>query len=234
MPKNLSFCLTIAEWPFKSFTRTHHLSARVLTKICLLRLSSLTNSCMTSSTTSASPWHVLLSAGWLSHLCWQVWKCQRLDRGQSWHQPRQRTQARWMDQEKAHSGFGFSVRSFWTHLTIPCRIKSHHSGSLEVENLIGTKSFQKWSVYLGKVRLINSPKSQTSKLLAESALKPKEHCIRFTPFAMLQKKGFALQSTFESNQELKSRPTCLQPNLESRPSRRNQSWDRTCHMRHHH
>jgi hypothetical protein len=42
---------------------------------------------------------------------------------------------------------------------------------------------------------------------------------------MLQKKAFALQSTFESNQELNSPPTYLQPNLESRPSRPNRSRD---------
>jgi hypothetical protein len=36
--------------------------------------------------------------------------------------------------KKAHSSFGFSVRSSWTHLTISCQIKSHHSGSLEAEN----------------------------------------------------------------------------------------------------
>ncbi len=73
--------------------------------------------------------------------------------------------------------------------------------------------------------MISSLRSQTSKLLAGPASKPKERHISFTPFVTLQKKAFALRSTFESNQELKSLPTCLQPNLESRPSRPNRSRD---------
>jgi hypothetical protein len=62
-------------------------------------------------------------------------------------------------------------------------------------------------------------------LIVGPASKPEERHISFTPSVMLQKKAFVPLSTFESNQELKSPPTCWQPNLESRPSRPNRSRD---------
>ncbi len=53
LPSNLSFCLITVAWQSRSFTRTHNLSVRTLTRTCLPRPFSLTRSLMTSSTTLA-------------------------------------------------------------------------------------------------------------------------------------------------------------------------------------
>ena len=87
------------------------------------------------------------------------------------------------------------------------------------------KSSQKQFVSLGRVGLISSQKSRTSKLTVGPASKPKERLISFTPSVTLQRKAFVQLFTFVSSQEQKSLPICWQPNLESRPSRPNRSRD---------